>query len=137
MSQPVQRAAARSFLQKYINKETLKYIFTTHFWGPVSNFGIPIAAIYDLKKDPTLISGPMTFALVTYSGVFMKYALAVSPKNYLLFGCHLINETAQLAQGYRFLKYTYFTTDEEKKALDKEWKEKEKLVNSKTSSLRT
>ena len=68
----------------------------------------------------------MTFALITYSGVFMKYALAVTPKNYLLFGCHLINETAQLGQGYRFVKYTYFTTDEEKKILEKEWKEKEK-----------
>lgn len=66
MSQPAQRAATRTIIQKYINKETLKYIFTTHFWGPVSNFGIPIAAIYDLKKDPALISGPMTFALVLY-----------------------------------------------------------------------
>ncbi|CAB4254280.1 similar to Saccharomyces cerevisiae YGL080W FMP37 Putative protein of unknown function [Maudiozyma barnettii] len=114
MSQPVQRAAMRSFIQKYINKETMKYVFTTHFWGPVSNFGIPIAAIYDLKKDPTLISGPMTFALIAYSGVFMRYALAVSPKNYLLFGCHLTNEIAQMGQGYRYLNYTYFTSDEEK-----------------------
>lgn len=114
MSQPVQRAATRSLIQKYINKETLKYVFTTHFWGPVSNFGIPIAAIYDLKKDPTLISGPMTFALIAYSGVFMKYALAVSPKNFLLFGCHLTNEIAQLGQGYRYVNYTYFTSDEEK-----------------------
>lgn len=107
MSQPVQRAATQSVISKYINKETLKYVFTTHFWGPVSNFGIPIAAIYDLKKDPDLISGPMTLALVVYSGVFMKYALAVTPKNYLLFGCHVINETAQLAQGYRFLQHNY------------------------------
>ena len=101
-------------MQKYINKETLKYVFTTHFWGPVSNFGIPIAAIYDLKKDPTLISGPMTFALIAYSGVFMRYALAVSPKNFLLFGCHLTNEIAQMGQGYRYINYTYFTSDEEK-----------------------
>ena len=101
-------------MQKYINKETLKYVFTTHFWGPVSNFGIPIAAIYDLKKDPTLISGPMTFALIAYSGVFMRYALAVSPKNFLLFGCHLTNEIAQLGQGYRYVNYTYFTSDAEK-----------------------
>ncbi|KAL3229629.1 hypothetical protein RNJ44_01765 [Nakaseomyces bracarensis] len=125
MSQPVQRAAARSFIQKYINKETLKYVFTTHFWGPVSNFGIPIAAIYDLKKDPTLISGPMTLALVAYSGVFMKYALAVTPKNYLLFACHFINETAQLGQGYRFLSYNYLTSEEEKKEIIEKYKEKE------------
>ncbi|QLG73056.1 hypothetical protein HG535_0E01400 [Zygotorulaspora mrakii] len=121
MSQPVQRAATRSFIQKYINKETLKYVFTTHFWGPVSNFGIPIAALYDLKKDPTVISGPMTGALVLYSAVFMKYALAVTPTNYLLFGCHLVNEMAQLGQGYRFLSYNYLSSDEEKKSIEKKW----------------
>lgn len=107
MSQPAQRAATQSFIQKFLNKQTFKYIFTTHFWGPVSNFGIPIAAIYDLKKDPELISGPMTLALVMYSGVFMKYSMAVTPKNYLLFGCHIVNETAQLGQGYRYLRYHY------------------------------
>lgn len=112
MSSNIPRGATRSVLQKYINKETLKYVFTTHFWGPVSNFGIPIAALYDLKKDPDLISGPMTFALITYSAVFMKYATAVSPKNYLLFGCHLINETAQLGQGFRFLNYHYLSKKE-------------------------
>lgn len=125
MSQPVQRAAARSFLQKYINKETLKYVFTTHFWGPVSNFGIPIAALYDLKKDPTRISGPMTLALIAYSGVFMKYALAVTPKNYLLFGCHFINEFAQLGQGYRFLNFNYMLTDKEKLQVQHDYEEKE------------
>lgn len=35
----------------------------------------------------------------------MRYALAVSPVNYLLFGCHLVNEGAQLTQGYRYLQY--------------------------------
>ncbi|RUP48991.1 hypothetical protein BC936DRAFT_143508 [Jimgerdemannia flammicorona] len=32
-----------------------------HFWGPVVNWGIPLAAIADLKKDPEYISGNMTF----------------------------------------------------------------------------
>lgn len=49
----------------------------------------------------------MTLALVMYSGVFMKYSMAVTPKNYLLFGCHIVNETAQLGQGYRYLRYHY------------------------------
>ncbi|PRD23370.1 UNVERIFIED_CONTAM: Mpc1 [Trichonephila clavipes] len=31
-----------------------------HFWGPVANWGIPIAAIADIKKDPSIISGKMT-----------------------------------------------------------------------------
>jgi len=47
----------------------------------------------------------MTGALVIYSATFMRYALAVTPKNYLLFACHFVNEGAQLTQGYRYLQY--------------------------------
>lgn len=101
-------------VSKFINldgvftKDTLKYVFTTHFWGPVSNFGIPIAAILDLKnKSPDVISGPMTGSLIVYSAVFMRYSMAVTPANYLLFGCHVVNEIAQLGQGYRYLNYNY------------------------------
>jgi hypothetical protein len=47
----------------------------------------------------------MTGALVVYSAIFMRYALAIQPRNYLLFGCHFINEGAQLTQGYRYLRY--------------------------------
>ncbi|EER44726.1 conserved hypothetical protein [Histoplasma capsulatum H143] len=44
------------------------------------------------------ISGQMT-------GTFMRYALAVTPKNYLLFACHFVNFGAQLTQGYRYLNW--------------------------------
>lgn len=81
------------------------YFCSTHFWGPASNFGIPIAAVMDTQKDPEIISGPMTAALCGYSGVFMRYALAVTPKNYLLFGCHLVNFSAQSVQAYRYISY--------------------------------
>jgi hypothetical protein len=47
----------------------------------------------------------MTAALAVYSAVFARYALAVTPKNYLLFGCHVINCSAQLTQGYRWTSY--------------------------------
>jgi hypothetical protein len=50
----------------------------------------------------------MTLSLSLYSAVFMRYALAVQPKNYLLFGCHLINCASQITQGYRFLNYWKF-----------------------------
>lgn len=50
----------------------------------------------------------MTGALCIYSATFMRYALAVSPKNYLLFGCHLVNEGAQLTQMYRYMDYNYW-----------------------------
>lgn len=36
-----------------------------HFWGPVANWGLPIAAINDMKKSPEIISGRMTFGKST------------------------------------------------------------------------
>ncbi|KAL0095230.1 mitochondrial pyruvate carrier [Phycomyces blakesleeanus] len=92
-------------VQKLSSKEFRSYLMSTHFWGPVANWGIPIAAISDWKKDPDLISGKMTLALCLYSGLFMRFALAVQPRNYLLFGCHFTNEIAQLVQGYRYINY--------------------------------
>ncbi|PHH72482.1 hypothetical protein CDD80_4506 [Ophiocordyceps camponoti-rufipedis] len=83
----------------------LSYVCSTHFWGPVSNFGIPVAAVLDTQKSPELISGSMTGALCIYSLTFMRYSLAVTPRNYLLFLCHFVNEGAQLTQGYRYLSY--------------------------------
>jgi len=50
----------------------------------------------------------MTFALTIYSATFMRYSLAVQPKNYLLFGCHLINEVSQLTQGYRYVNWHHW-----------------------------
>jgi len=34
-----------------------------HFWGPVANWGLPLAAIADVKKDPEFISGKMTLGM--------------------------------------------------------------------------
>jgi len=41
-------------------KEWRNYFMSTHFWGPVANWGIPIAAIADTQKSPKFISGKMT-----------------------------------------------------------------------------
>lgn len=49
----------------------------------------------------------MTAALCGYSAVFMRYSMAVTPKNYLLFGCHLVNFSAQSTQAYRFINWWY------------------------------
>lgn len=43
--------------------------------------------------------------MVCYSGLFMRFALAVKPVNYLLFGCHATNSVAQMVQGYRYIQY--------------------------------
>ncbi|KAJ0177990.1 hypothetical protein K1T71_006863 [Dendrolimus kikuchii] len=81
--------------------------FRTHFWGPVANWGIPLAAIADTRKDPSFISGKMTLTLSLYSLMFMRFAWKVQPRNMLLFACHFTNECAQLAQGARFINYHY------------------------------
>ncbi|KAN0133275.1 Uncharacterized protein family (UPF0041) domain containing protein [Lactarius tabidus] len=94
-----------------------EYFFSTHFWGPVANWGLPIAALADLKKDEEVISGTMTSALAAYSMVFMRFAWRVDPRNYLLFACHLTNTTAQLTQGYRFVNY-WHRGGKEKKMLE-------------------
>ncbi|KAL6900852.1 hypothetical protein ACP4OV_005528 [Aristida adscensionis] len=33
---------------------------TTHFWGPVANWGFVIAGLVDMNKPPEMISGNMT-----------------------------------------------------------------------------
>lgn len=50
----------------------------------------------------------MTGALTLYSLTFMRFAFAVTPKNYLLFVCHFINGSAQITQGYRYLNHHYW-----------------------------
>ncbi|KAF2034732.1 UPF0041-domain-containing protein [Setomelanomma holmii] len=101
-------AAIKALNAKIRSNKYTDYFCSTHFWGPASNFGIPIAAIADMSKDPEIISGRMTGALTLYSGTFMRYAFAVTPANYLLFGCHAINFSSQLVQGYRYLNYWNF-----------------------------
>ncbi|KAF6115073.1 mitochondrial pyruvate carrier 1 [Phyllostomus discolor] len=87
------------------SKDFRDYLMSTHFWGPVANWGLPIAAINDMQKSPEIISGRMTFALCCYSLTFMRFAYKVQPRNWLLFACHATNEVAQLVQGTRLIKH--------------------------------
>ncbi|KAM6324120.1 mitochondrial pyruvate carrier 1 [Aegotheles albertisi] len=98
-------ALARKAADYVRSKEFREYLMSTHFWGPVANWGLPVAAINDMKKSPEIISGRMTFALCCYSLTFMRFAYKVQPRNWLLFACHLTNEVAQLIQGGRLIKY--------------------------------
>ncbi|TFY76958.1 hypothetical protein EWM64_g7054 [Hericium alpestre] len=111
---------ASTFVNWLRSPAAREYFFSTHFWGPVANWGLPLAAIADLSKDEEVISGPMTTALASYSLVFMRFAWRVQPRNYLLFACHATNATAQLTQEYRFVNYWYRG--------GKERKEQEKLA---------
>ncbi|CAK9290629.1 unnamed protein product [Gordionus sp. m RMFG-2023] len=87
----------------------LEVIFSVryHFWGPVANWGLPIAAILDFKKSPEIISSKMTTALCMYSLMFMRFAWVVQPRNYLLLACHATNEAVQLVQGYRLISFRF------------------------------
>ena len=71
----------------------------------MANWGLPLAALADLKKDASIISPKMTGAMCIYSLLFMRFALRVSPVNYLLFACHFANECAQLMQMGRLINY--------------------------------
>ena len=79
---------------------------TTHFWGPVANWGIALAGVYDMtQRDASVISTSMTSTLALYSLAFMRFAWRVSPRNYILFACHVFNEGVQLGQLYRRYQY--------------------------------
>ena len=84
---------------------------TTHFWGPVANWGFVGAGIADSNKSADKISGRMTTVLFFYSILFMRFALRVQPKNYLLFACHLSNATCQA-----YLLSKVYRAEQEKKA---------------------
>ncbi|KAJ9576869.1 hypothetical protein L9F63_006568 [Diploptera punctata] len=100
-------ALGRKLMEQLKSKEFREYLMSTHFWGPVANWGIPIAAIADTQKSPKFISGKMTFALCLYSLMFMRFAIRVQPRNMLLFACHFTNECAQVVQFSRFVNYNY------------------------------
>jgi mitochondrial pyruvate carrier 2 len=79
---------------------------TTHFWGPVANWGLVGAAVYDASfKGPDIIDPTMTAVMIGYSSLFVRFAWAVQPRNYLLFACHSFNIAAQLNQMRRAIEY--------------------------------
>ncbi|KAL3524637.1 hypothetical protein ACH5RR_013009 [Cinchona calisaya] len=71
---------------------------TTHFWGPIANWGFVVAGLVDTLKPLEMISHNMTVAMWVYSALFMRFEWLVQPRNYLLLGCHASNETVQLYQ---------------------------------------
>uniref|UniRef100_A0A0B6ZAJ3 Mitochondrial pyruvate carrier n=1 Tax=Arion vulgaris TaxID=1028688 RepID=A0A0B6ZAJ3_9EUPU len=116
---------------KYVRtKEFRDWIFSTHFWGPVANWGLPLAALGDLQKNPEIISGKMTLALSLYSMLFMRFSWKVIPRNLLLMSCHVTNEVAQLTQGARFINYHYIMNNAEREKYQRKFIEDELHKNS-------
>ncbi|XP_073100799.1 mitochondrial pyruvate carrier 1-like isoform X4 [Elaeis guineensis] len=60
--------------------------------------------LVDTQKPPEMISGNMTAVMCVYSGLFMRFAWMVQPRNYLLLACHTSNESVQLYQLSRWAK---------------------------------
>lgn len=87
------------------SKALVKYFTTSHASMHKSKGRRQLSMYNELEltiSSTHSISGQMTGALTVYSATFMRYSLAVSPKNYLLFGCHAINFTSQITQGVRW-----------------------------------
>jgi len=80
---------------------------TTHFWGPICNWGIALAGIADWNRPPEKVSGAMTTALCVYSLLFIRFAWRIQPRNYLLMGCHVFNEGVQLHHVERKVRQIY------------------------------
>jgi len=83
---------------------------TTHFWAPLANWGLAGSGIYDAYyKGPEIINERMSATQVVYSGLFVRFAWAVQPRNYILASCHTANVLAQCNQLQRWGTHTLET----------------------------
>jgi hypothetical protein len=99
---------------------------TSQFWGPLANWGIVGASVYDaVNKGPETISPTGTGVLLAYSCVFQRFALKVQPVNYLLFACHMFNIGAQ---SYQLNRWSNYHTEQTKIAQTLPEKDKQALL---------
>jgi len=80
----------------------------------LANWTIPLAAISSLKRDPDKVNFQMTGVLAVYSLIFVRWSIAVFPRNYPLFFCHITNSIAQSAQIARVSWYKLNNRTEKK-----------------------
>eukprot|EP01017_Pseudomicrothorax_dubius_P000851 TRINITY_DN0_c2777_g1_i2.p1 TRINITY_DN0_c2777_g1~~TRINITY_DN0_c2777_g1_i2.p1 ORF type:complete len:106 (-),score=24.25 TRINITY_DN0_c2777_g1_i2:29-346(-) len=78
---------------------------TTHFWGPVMNWGFVVQGIIDRDRPAERLSRNMQAVLSVYSLLFMRFAYRVQPRNWLLFGMHFTNFWLQFRLFARRMKY--------------------------------
>jgi len=59
-------AAFKTFWNSPVGPKTSMLIFlqiltaSAHFWGPIANWGFVVAGLADMRKEPDIISMPMT-----------------------------------------------------------------------------
>jgi hypothetical protein len=64
--------------------------------GAAANWLIPIAGFGNLiNQDPAHINPLMTTTLMVYSSIFWRWAIAITPANWLLLACHTANASVQ------------------------------------------
>jgi len=96
-----------------------KWAATLGNLAALANWTIPIAAIVSLKRDPERINLQMTTVLAFYSFLFMRWSIAIHPRNYPLFFCHTTNSVAQSIQVGRSLYHKAFGKSKTEKIQDK------------------
>ncbi|OEL17246.1 hypothetical protein BAE44_0021735 [Dichanthelium oligosanthes] len=72
--------AFKSFLNSPVGPKT------THFWGPVANWGFVLAGLVDMNKPPEMISGNMT------AGTWRRKSRKPSSKDGMECCSHLFNK---------------------------------------------
>lgn len=80
-------------------------LFTFDIFCPKTDTAHTVGAYRDSKFFNGVLLCPLLLALCCYSLLFMRFAYKVQPRNWLLFACHLTNESAQLIQASRLIKY--------------------------------
>ena len=78
---------------------------TIFFWAPTFKWGITIANISDLSRDPSTISIPMQAALTVTGVIWSKYSLDIRPKNYNLLAVNMTMAATGIYQLYRIYSH--------------------------------
>jgi mitochondrial pyruvate carrier 2 len=74
---------------------------TIFFWAPTCKWGISIANLSDLQRDPDEVSLPMQLAVTATGLIWSKYSLDITPKNYNLLTVNAFMAVTGLWQLYR------------------------------------
>jgi mitochondrial pyruvate carrier 2 len=85
---------------------------TIFFWAPTFKWGISLANLSDLNRDPDLVSTPTQVAVTATGIIWSKYSLDITPKNYNLLAVNAFMACTGAIQLYR--KYVH----EQKKKIE-------------------
>jgi mitochondrial pyruvate carrier 2 len=79
---------------------------TIFFWAPTFKWGISLANISDLQRNPEEVSLPMQLAVTATGLIWSKYSLDITPKNYNLLAVNAFMALTGMMQLYRKWDYS-------------------------------